>query len=151
MAPPPGEIDRKAPYKRIATEEAWTFPELVKAQLDYLNAPDAPADDSLAMAGMFNAMPRLQGMLQDIGEGRLAHMDEYGIDRQLLLLTSPGVQVVRVGEGTALARVANDRAAESCERWPDRFSALAAFDAGDDALEAQWRGAQFPFSGPLSR
>jgi predicted TIM-barrel fold metal-dependent hydrolase len=131
MAPPAGEIDRNAPYKRIATEEAWTFPELVKAQLDYLNAPDAPADDSLSMAGMFNAMPRLQGMLQDISEGRLAHMDEYGIDRQLLLLTSPGVQVVRESEGIALSREANDRAAESCRRWPDRFSALAAFDPRD--------------------
>ncbi len=131
MAPLAGEIDRNAPYKRIATEEAWTFPELVKAQLDYLNAPDAPADDSLSMAGMFNAMPRLQGMLQDISDGRLAHMDEYGIDRQLLLLTSPGVQVVRESEGTALAREANDRAAASCQRWPDRFSALAAFDPRD--------------------
>ena len=131
MAPPAGEIDRNAPYKRIATEEAWTFPELGKAQLDYLNAPDAPADDSLSMAGMFNAMPRLQGMLQDISDGRLAHMDEYGIDRQLLLLTSPGVQVVRESEGIALSREANDRAAESCRRWPDRFSALAAFDPRD--------------------
>jgi hypothetical protein len=104
LAPPAGTVDRNAPYKRIATEEAWTFPELVKAQVDYMNAHDAPEDDSLRMAGMFGAMPKLQGMLQDIGEGRLAHMDEYGIDRQLLLLTSPGVQVVRESEGTALAR-----------------------------------------------
>ncbi|MEJ2087606.1 MAG: hypothetical protein P8Y69_03850 [Gammaproteobacteria bacterium] len=32
MAPPEGEIVRDAPYQRIATEEAWTFPTLVKAQ-----------------------------------------------------------------------------------------------------------------------
>lgn len=133
LAPPVGTVDRKAPYKRIATEEAWTFPELVKAQTDYLGAPDRPDDASLAMAGMFAAMPRLQQMLQDIGEGRLAHMDEYAIDRQLLLLTAPGVQVVRESDGTALAREANDRAAESCRRWPDRFSALAAFDPRDVA------------------
>jgi predicted TIM-barrel fold metal-dependent hydrolase len=133
LAPAAGVVDRNAPYKRIATEEAWTFPELVKAQTSYLAAPDHPADDSLAMAGMFASMPRLQTMLQDIGEGRLAHMDEYGIARQLLLLTSPGVQVVRESEGTALAREANDRAAESCRRWPDRFSALAAFDPRDVA------------------
>jgi predicted TIM-barrel fold metal-dependent hydrolase len=131
LAPPAGEIDRKAPFKRIATEEAWTFADLVKAQTDFLHAPDAPADDSLAMAGMFAAMPRLQSMLQDIGEGRLAHMDQYGIDRQLLLLTAPGVQVVRMRDGTALAREANDRAADSCRRWPERFSALAAFDPRD--------------------
>ncbi len=133
LAPDAGMVDRNAAYKRIATEEAWTFPELVKAQVDYMNAPDAPPDDSLRMAGMFASMPRLQGMLQDIGEGRLAHMDEYGIDRQLLLLTSPGVQVVREGEGTAFAREANNRAAASCNRWPDRYSALAAFDPRDVA------------------
>lgn len=133
LAPPAGTIDPNPPYKRIATEEAWTFPELVKAQTDYLGAVDQPDDDSLAMAGMFASMPKLQAMLQDIGEGRLAHMDDYGIDRQLLLLTSPGVQVVREGEGTALAREANDRAAESCRRWPDRYSALAAFDPRDVA------------------
>jgi predicted TIM-barrel fold metal-dependent hydrolase len=131
LAPPSGEIERAPPYKRIATEEAWTFADLVKAQTDYLKTPEGRKDDSLAMAGMFAAMPRLQSMLQDIGEGRLAHMDEYGIDRQLLLLTAPGVQVVRAGEGTALARESNDRAAAACRCWPDRFSALAAFDPRD--------------------
>jgi predicted TIM-barrel fold metal-dependent hydrolase len=133
LAPAAGTVDKKAPYKRIATEEAWTFPELVKAQVDYMNAPDAPDDASLRMGGMFANQHKLQHMLQDIGEGRLAHMDEYGIDRQLLLLTSPGVQVVRPSDGTAFAREANDRAAESCRRWPDRFSALAAFDPRDVA------------------
>jgi predicted TIM-barrel fold metal-dependent hydrolase len=131
LAPPSGDIDRAAPYKRIATEEAWTFADLVKAQTDYLKTSEGQKDDSLAMAGMFAAMPGVQSMLQDIGEGRLAHMDEYGIDRQLLLLTAPGVQVVRAGEGTALAREANDRAAAACRRWPERFSALAAFDPRD--------------------
>jgi predicted TIM-barrel fold metal-dependent hydrolase len=131
LAPLSHEIERAAPYKRIATEEAWTFADLVKAQTDYLQTAEGQNDDSLAMAGMFAAMPRLQSLLQDIGEGRLAHMDEYGIDRQLLLLTAPGVQVVRASEGTALAREANDRAAAACRRWPDRFSALAAFDPRD--------------------
>ena len=27
LAPRAGHVDRHAPYKRIATEEAWTFPE----------------------------------------------------------------------------------------------------------------------------
>jgi len=131
LAPRAGHILRDAPYKRIATEEAWTFPALVKAQLDYLESGEAPGDDSLKMAGMFAGMPNLQRMLQDLGDLRLSHMDEYGIDRQLLLLTAPGVQVVRPGEGTALAREANDIAADACARHPDRFSALAAFDPRD--------------------
>ncbi|MXO97777.1 amidohydrolase family protein [Altererythrobacter xixiisoli] len=133
LAPRAGHVNRDTPYKRIATEEAWTFPALVKAQVDYLNSGEAPHDDSLKMAGMFANMPSLQDMLQDLGDLRLAHMDEMGIDRQLLLLTAPGVQVVRPGEGTPLAREANDIAADACARHPDRFSALAAFDPRDVA------------------
>ena len=131
LAPPAGAIDRNAPYKRIATEEAWTFPALVKAQVEYQQSGEASNDDSLKMAAMFSRMPSLQEMMQDLGELRLSHMDEYGIDRQLLLLTAPGVQVVRPGEGTPLAREANDIAADACRRHPDRFSALAAFDPRD--------------------
>jgi predicted TIM-barrel fold metal-dependent hydrolase len=133
MAPPAGEIDRHAPFQRIACEEAWTFPALVKAQLEYWDSGLASADDSLRMGVMFNHMASLQDMLQDLGDLRLAHMDEYGIDRQLLLLTAPGVQVVRPGEGTPLAREANDLAADACRRHPTRFSALAAFDPRDVA------------------
>jgi predicted TIM-barrel fold metal-dependent hydrolase len=131
LAPRAGHVDRDAPYKRIATEEAWTFPALVKAQVEYLQSGEASHDDSLKMAGMFANMPSLQEMLQDLDELRISHMDEYGIDRQLLLLTAPGVQVARPGEGTALSREANDIAAEACRKYPDRFSACAAFDPRD--------------------
>jgi predicted TIM-barrel fold metal-dependent hydrolase len=133
LAPRAGHVDRDAPFKRIATEEAWTFPALVKAQVDYFESGAAKADDSLKMGAMFSKMPSLQEMLQDLGELRIAHMDELGIDRQLLLLTAPGVQVVKPGDGTALAREANDIAADACARHPDRFSALAAFDPRDVA------------------
>jgi predicted TIM-barrel fold metal-dependent hydrolase len=133
LAPPPGVVDRDAPYNRIATEEAWTFPELVRAQVAYHESGDSGGDAALAMAAMFARMTRLQEMMQDLGDLRLSHMDEYGIDRQLLLLTAPGVQVVRPGEGSALAQQANDLAADACRRHPDRFSALAAFDPRDVA------------------
>ena len=133
LAPRAGHIDRSAPYKRIATEEAWTFPALVEAQMKYLQSGAAPEDDSLKMAGLFARMPSLQEMLLDLGDLRLSHMDEFGIDRQLLLLTAPGVQVVKPGEGTPLSREANDIAADACARHPDRFSALAAFDPRDVA------------------
>ena len=131
LAPAAGVIDRNPPYLRIATEEAWTFPELVAAQVRRLQGPNDPGDPALRMAGMFAKMPRLQAMLCDIGAGRIAHMDEYGIDRQLLLLTSPGVQVLDPVEGRAMARLANDKAAEACARYPERFSALAAFAPQD--------------------
>ncbi|RIV81134.1 amidohydrolase [Aurantiacibacter xanthus] len=133
LAPRAGHVLRDAPYKRIACEEAWTFPDLVKAQVAYCESGAAPDDDSLKMARMFANMPSLQEMLQDLGDLRIAHMDELGIDRQLLLLTAPGVQVVKPGDGTALAIQANDIAAEACRNHPTRFSACAAFDPRDVA------------------
>src|SRR3546814_403740 len=74
MAPPAGEIDRNAPYKRIATEEAWTFPALVKAQVEYAESGEAPGDDSLRMAAMFAKMPSLQEMMQHLRDLRLSHL-----------------------------------------------------------------------------
>ena len=71
LAPRAGHVDREAPYKRIATEEAWTFPALVKAQVDYLESGAAAGDDSLKMAGMFAKMPSLAG--DAAGPRRSAH------------------------------------------------------------------------------
>lgn len=133
LAPPPAEIARDVPYKRIATEEAWTFPELTEAHVRLLASPDAPDDPGLRMGGMFAGMPETQRLLQDIGEQRIAHMDEFGIDRQLLLLTAPGVQCLEPDEGTRLARKANDLAAEACAKYPGRFSACLAFQPQDVA------------------
>jgi predicted TIM-barrel fold metal-dependent hydrolase len=131
LAPAQRPIDRNAPYLRIATEEAWSIPEIPQAQLRLLHSPSAPDDTSLRMAGMFSTFTSLQHQLCDIGAQRLARMDELGIARQLLLLTAPGVQVLEPAEGTALARLANDRLAEACRRHPDRYSGLAAFQPQD--------------------
>jgi 5-carboxyvanillate decarboxylase len=131
LAPVSRPIDRHAPYARIATEEAWNIPEVLAAQVRLLESPAAPDDTSLRMAGMFSKMAGLQAQLMDIGEARLARMDELGIARQLLLLTAPGVQVLEPAEGTALARLANDRLAEVCRRYPERFSGLTVFQPQD--------------------
>jgi predicted TIM-barrel fold metal-dependent hydrolase len=131
LGPVPRAIDRHAPYKRIATEEAWNIPEILAAQVRLLESPNAPNDTSLRMAGMFSKLIALQDQLMNIGAQRIARMDELGIDKQLLLLTSPGVQVLEPDEGTALARLANDRLAEACRRYPDRFAGLTVFAPQD--------------------
>ena len=127
LAPIHREIDRKPPYLRIATEEAWNIPEILEAQVRLLASPGAPDDPSLRMAGMFSKLHSLQEQLMDIGEKRIARMGELGIDKQLLLLTAPGVQVLEPDEGTALARLANDRLADACRRYPNRFAGLTVF------------------------
>jgi predicted TIM-barrel fold metal-dependent hydrolase len=131
LAPVHRAIDRNAPYKRIATEEAWNIPEILEAQVRLLASPTAPDDTSLRMAGMFSTLTALQEQLMNVGEARLARMDELGIDKQLLLLTSPGVQVLEAAEGTALAQLANDRLAEVCRKFPDRFAGLTVFAPQD--------------------
>jgi predicted TIM-barrel fold metal-dependent hydrolase len=127
LAPVSRAIDRHAPYLRIATEEAWNIPEVLEAQVRLLTRPGASQDPSLRMAGMFSKMESLQRELMDIGDTRIARMDELGIDKQLLLLTSPGVQVLDPDEGTALAQLANDRLAAACRRHPKRYAGLTVF------------------------
>jgi predicted TIM-barrel fold metal-dependent hydrolase len=128
---PSRPIDRNPPYKRIATEEAWSIPEIREAQLDLLRSACPPDDPSLRMGAMFASYDQLQHELCEVGPERIARMDELGIDRQLLLLTAPGVQPLERSVGAALASLANDRLADVCARYPDRLSGLLAFAPQD--------------------
>jgi predicted TIM-barrel fold metal-dependent hydrolase len=56
---------------------------------------------------------------------------------QLLLLTSPGVQVFDADTATELATLANDRLAEAIARHPDRFAGLATFAPQDPPRAAK--------------
>jgi predicted TIM-barrel fold metal-dependent hydrolase len=128
---PSRPIARDVPYKRIATEEAWSIPEIPAAHLKLANSACPPDDPSLRMGVMFANNPDLQHQLCEIGPERIARMDELGIDRQLLLLTAPGVQPLDPRTGTELAALSNDRLAEACTKYPDRFSGLLAFAPQD--------------------
>jgi 2,3-dihydroxybenzoate decarboxylase len=64
--------------------------------------------------------------LQDLGEKRLQHMDEAGIDRQIIALTSPGVQIMDAESAVSFARTANDELAEAVRNHPTRFSGMVA-------------------------
>ena len=66
------------------------------------------------------------GALTDFGERRLAEMDKAGVQRAMLSLAGPGVQIER-DTATAVqeSRVANDFLAETIARNPQRFSGFA--------------------------
>ena len=128
---PSRPIAADPPYRRIATEEAWSIPEIPAAQLALLRSPCPPDDPALRMGGMFAGLEQLQHELCEVGPERIARMDALGIDRQLLLLTAPGVQVLDPRTGTELAALANDRLAAACRLYPDRFSGLLAFAPQD--------------------
>jgi predicted TIM-barrel fold metal-dependent hydrolase len=69
--------------------------------------------------------------LADLGEGRLALMDEQGVDVQVLSLTTPGLHNLEPGAAVEAARRVNDLIAETCARHPTRFQGFAALPTSD--------------------
>jgi predicted TIM-barrel fold metal-dependent hydrolase len=121
----PITIDPNPGYRRIACEEAWTTKEVVAAQTARAESDWARTQPYVAgMTRGFANNTRIQGLLQDIGPGRIANMDRLGIQKQVLMFTAPGVQILDADTGTALARDANDQMAEAIRNYPDRFAGL---------------------------
>lgn len=104
----------------IAVEEHYWDPELTK-QFTGSDAPrGAPTDK----------------WLYDLVDGRLAQMDESGIDVQVLSHGSPSGQRLPPGTGTALIRWVNDRLAEHVATHPSRFAGFAALPTADPKASA---------------
>jgi predicted TIM-barrel fold metal-dependent hydrolase len=133
--------------RKIATEEAFTIPEVAEATRDVVrqggpnldlkllsliyDAPPAPAG-APPRPGDRDALARtLLPRLLDFDAGRLAEMDAHGVDVHLLSLGVPGVQMFRPDTAVALARLANDRLSEAVRRHPTRFAGLAGFAPQD--------------------
>ncbi|MDH5345767.1 MAG: amidohydrolase family protein [Gammaproteobacteria bacterium] len=105
-------------YQRIATEEAFAIPELFDCYRRLL--ADGSFDDPgfLRLWGFYlsDPGPRATGVrrrLVDLDDERLGDKDATGIARQVLSLTSPGVQVLDATTAVSIARLANDRLAEA--------------------------------------
>lgn len=130
-------IGRKVGYQRIATEEAWAPPELLKTFLKM--AAEKSIDDPgfIALWSRLGSRAQLISRLSDIGEGRIRDMDATGIDVQILSLTSPGVQVFDRATANALAVSTNDEMAEAIRKYPSRFAGLAAAAPQDPKAAAK--------------
>ncbi len=75
--------------------------------------------------------------LLDIGDGRIAAMDDAGIDMQVLSLTTPGVQNLMVDDAVRLQTQVNDLLAEIVRGRPDRFQAFATLATPDPMAAAR--------------
>jgi len=128
-------------YQRIATEEAFATREqlaLFRKLLD--EGYDDPGFVSLWGFYLRNTGERARFIierLQDLGAARIADMDATGIDRQVLSLTSPGVQVFDAATANALAVASNDELAAAIAKYPARFVGLAAAAPQDPPAAAQ--------------
>jgi 2,3-dihydroxybenzoate decarboxylase len=118
---------------RIAAEEAWAPAYLLERYRKLLEEkPEAWDPGFRSLWGFFlgksDRATALARRIQDLGKERLADMDATGIAKQLLLLTSPGVQVFDAPEAVSLARETND---ELIAHLSDRFAGLAAIAPQD--------------------
>lgn len=118
-------------FRKIATEEAFSIPEVAKALQQVARAPGESSDLPL-IKGIYDSQPGYGSMkfldgLLDLEGRRLKEMDEHGVDVQLLSLTAPGVQMFDADTACELVTLANDRLAEVISRHPARFAGLASF------------------------
>ena len=96
--------------------------------------PEADGDPSLA----FNEMGDKLARLEDLGQGRIAAMDEQGIDIQILGMSPPGTGPLAPADAVALSREANDIAAEAVRRHPSRLRAFSTLPmSAPDAAAAE--------------
>ena len=121
----------EVPYRRIATEEAFTTADILRESEKIFRAESIDEPGFYSHMGYYlnstseRAMSVLR-RLQDIGDGRLKDMDDTGIDVQILSLAHPGVQVFEAPLARSLARSSNDELAQAVRDNPDRFAGLAA-------------------------
>lgn len=121
-----GRVD--VPMRRIACEEGFSVPELIDAIDRYM---EAGADDEPGMRALIGheKYPRWPRLLDP--QIRLADMERSGVDMQVLMVNSPGVQIFEAAEASELATLINARAHEWTTRWPSKFVALAAMAPQD--------------------
>jgi len=105
-------------YLRIATEEAFATREQVDVFLRMIR--DGSADKGMvSLWGFYGASPSERAT-------------------QILELTSPGVQpMLDVDEAKGIATRANDKLAEACEKYPDRFYGMGTLATQDPEWSAR--------------
>jgi 5-carboxyvanillate decarboxylase len=129
-------------YLRIATEEAFATREQIDCYLRMVK--DGTADKGLvSLWGFYARSPsararEIMERLLDLGAQRIRHMDETGIDKAILALTSPGAQPLRdVAEARGLAERANDYLAGQVASHPDRYIGMTTVAPQDPEWSAR--------------
>jgi 5-carboxyvanillate decarboxylase len=131
-----------AGYRRIATEEAWAPPELIREYHRLLDHRLIDDPGFVSLWGYYGKSPSersrtLLEKIQKLDESRIADMDASGIDMQLLLLTAPGVQVLDRPTAVSMAKLSNDMVADAVRKHPTRYAALAAVTPQDPGAGAK--------------
>ena len=128
-------------YQRIATEEAFAPPEMLEIYRKILSKGDAdPGFQGLMGFYMSSPSARAQHIMRcltDLDQLRIQHMDECGIDKQVIALTAPGLQAMDKSTAVAFAQIANDQLADAIRRHPTRFVGMIAVAPQDPTAAAK--------------
>ena len=129
-------------YRRIATEEAFAPPEMLRMYRELLASGRNDDPGFMSMWGFYSGSSSERATfiierLQDLDARRISDMDATGISVQVVSLTSPGVQVFDAETAKSLSVLANDQLADAVRRHPQRFVGLAACAPQDPAHAAQ--------------
>lgn len=149
-------VESKPHLRKIATEEAFTIPEIAEAirkvvrqggpNLDLLllkqlyDMPILPAQAQSGINEVSNRDRAARDMLPkllDFDKERLNTMDANGVDMHILSLVMPGVQMFERVQAVELAQLANNRLSEVVQRYPNRFAGLASFPPQDPNAAAK--------------
>jgi predicted TIM-barrel fold metal-dependent hydrolase len=102
--------------------------------------------------GMPPQLAELQPKLLNLGAGRIADMDEAGIDLQVLSLAAMGFDALDAANATSVAHDVNDELADAVRAHPGRFAGFAALalkDANAAAAELERCVTHLGFCGAL--
>jgi len=143
-------------YLRIATEEAFCPPSLMRRFLQVLEDKSIDDPGFYSLWGFYGGDSErarlLRERIQDLGDLRIRDMDATGIDRQIISITCPGVQMFPSDEAVGMAIEANDALSEAVQKYPDRFSGLTTVAPQDPeaaAREIQRGASQLGFKGVM--
>ena len=113
----------------IAIEEHFVTPELQRA---WAGVPQAEQDPMQKLSPA-----EIDAKLLDLGDARIAAMDEAGIDIAVLSPNTPGVQNLDTADAAPMAREINDFLAAAIRLHPDRLQGFAILPTPDPQAAAR--------------
>ena len=124
--------------KIIGFEEHYGNPVIHEAAMK-TNDPYALILETLKKAGHFpeDSKTGFPAGIYDMGEGRIAAMDDAGIDVQILSYATPSAERLEPSLAKELTRQANDAVAAAVSKHPDRFLGFATLPLLDPAAAAR--------------
>ncbi len=120
--------------KLMTFEEHYVCPDIVDQCYDYAEKDAAPLEKKRLEAGREFVK---KSPLTDLGDKRIAWMDEKGVDIQVLIYGDNAPQDLPADQAVEACRKANDWLAAQISKHPDRFIGFATLPVDDPEAAAE--------------